>query len=74
MNPTKNRGELVYPGRVGSYCSNSGTRRVNLVMNEGSVYDKWNISVTVCDTDIHNGQPSHAGERKTFEMTTSTLN
>jgi hypothetical protein len=52
MNPTKNRGELVCPGRVGSYCSNSGTRRVNLVMNAGSVYDKWNISVTVCDTDI----------------------
>ena len=25
-----------------------------------SVYDKWNISVVICDTDIpYNGQPSH---------------
>jgi len=38
----------------------------------GSVYDKWNISVVICDTDIfHNGQPS--GDRKIFEVMTSTL-
>ena len=35
----------------------------------GSVYDKWNISVVICDTDI---QPSHGGDRKTFEVMTST--
>ena len=36
----------------------------------GSVYDKWNISVV---TQIfHNGQPSRGGDRKTFEVMTST--
>jgi hypothetical protein len=25
----------------------------------GSVYDKCNISVVICDTDIHKGQPRH---------------
>jgi hypothetical protein len=49
-------------GRVSSSCSTSGTRRVNLVTNpvishkrrkeRGSVYDKWNISAVICDTDI----------------------
>jgi len=35
----------------------------------GSAYDKWNISVVIRDTDIfHNGQPSHGGDRKTFEV------
>jgi len=36
----------------------------------GSVYDKWNISVVICDTD--NGQPSHGGDRKSFEVMNST--
>ena len=63
MNPTKNRGELRCSGRVNSSCSTNGTRRVNLVttlvisyevMSKGprSVYDKWNMSVVICDTDI----------------------
>jgi hypothetical protein len=40
----------------------------------GSVYDKWNISVAICDTDIPcNGQPSHGDDRKIFEVMTSTL-
>ena len=38
-----------------------------------SVYDKWNISVVICDTDFHNGQPSHGGDRNTLELMTSTL-
>jgi hypothetical protein len=30
----------------------------------GSAYDKWNISVVICDTDIfHSGQPNHGGDR-----------
>ena len=45
-------------------------------MNEerqGSVYDKWNISVVICDTDIaFNGQSSHGGDCKTFKVMTST--
>jgi hypothetical protein len=35
----------------------------------GSVYDKWNISVVICDTDI----PSHGDDRKIVEVMTSTL-
>jgi hypothetical protein len=47
-------------------------------MNEersGKCYDKWNISVVICDTNMifHNGQPSHGGNCKTFEVMTSTL-
>jgi hypothetical protein len=36
----------------------------------GSAYDKWNISVAQI---FHNGQPSHGGDRKIFEVMTSTL-
>ena len=52
----------VNSGRVSSSYSTSGTRRVNLHTNlvinhewgkvPGSVYDKWKISVVICDTDI----------------------
>jgi hypothetical protein len=35
----------------------------------GSAYDKWNISVTQI---FHSGQTSHGGDRKTFEVMTST--
>ena len=28
-----------------------------------SDYDKWNISVVICDTDIRNGLPNHGGDR-----------
>ena len=51
--PLKTRGELGCSGRVSSDIC-----RVNLVANAelsheyGSVYDKWNISVVICDTDI----------------------
>jgi len=61
-NPLKTGGKLRWPGRVGSSCSTSGTHRVNLVTKPvisheykkrpGSVYDKWNISVVICDTYI----------------------
>jgi hypothetical protein len=41
----------------------------------GSAYDKWNISVVICDTDIpqRSTKPSHGGDRKIFEVMTSTL-
>ena len=49
-------------GRVSSSCCTSDTRRVNLVITlvishelrkgVGSLYDKWNITVVICDTDI----------------------
>ena len=60
--PLKTGGELRWFGRVSSSCSTSGTRRVNPVKKTGnkswmrkgpgSAYDKWNISVVICDTDI----------------------
>jgi hypothetical protein len=58
--PPKTGDELRCSGRVYSSCSTSGTRRVNLVINpvishewgNESVYDKWIISVVICDTDI----------------------
>ena len=36
-------------------------------------FDKRNISIVICDTDIRNGYPSHVGDRKTFEVMTSTM-
>jgi hypothetical protein len=60
--PLKTGGELRCSGRVSSSCSTSDTHRVNLVTNSvighergkdhGSAYDKWKISVVICDTDI----------------------
>jgi hypothetical protein len=35
-------------------------------------YDKRNISVVITNTDIRDGQPSHVGDRKAFEVMTST--
>ena len=39
----------------------------------GSVYDMWNISVVICETDIRSGQPSYGGDRKILEVRTSAL-
>ena len=55
--PLKTGREVRCSGRVGSSCSASGTRRLNLDKSwmrkgPGSVYDKWNTSVVICDTDI----------------------
>jgi len=40
----------------------------------GCAYDKWDISVVIYDTVqiFHNGQLSHGGDRKTFEVMTKT--
>ena len=38
----------------------------------GSVYDKWNISWSFVKQIFHNGQPSHGGDHKTFEVMIST--
>ena len=34
----------------------------------GSIYDKWSFVTQ----KFHSGQPSHGGDRKTFEVMTST--
>ena len=55
--PLNTGGELRCSGMVSSFCSTSGIRRVTLVTNPvrkgpRSVYDKWNISWVICDTDV----------------------
>ena len=68
-------------GMVSSSCSTSGTRRVNLVTNLVISYE-WRKDREVFTTRgtypwsfvtqlFHNDQPSHSGDRKTFEVITS---
>jgi hypothetical protein len=81
--PLKTWGELRCSGRVSSSCSTSGTRRVNLVTNP-VISREWGKDREVLTTSgtypwlfvtqiFHNGQPSHGGDRKIFEVMTSTL-
>jgi hypothetical protein len=79
----KTGGELRCSGRVSSSCSTSGTRRVNLVANpvvsreSGKDREVFTTSGTYPWSFVtqifHNGQLSHGGERKIFEVMTSTL-
>jgi hypothetical protein len=76
--PLKTWGELRCSGRV----STSGTRRVNLVTNSVISHESgkdrevlttsgtypWSFVTQI----FHSGQPSHGGDRKTFEVMTST--
>jgi hypothetical protein len=76
--PLKTRGERRWPGRVSSSCPTSGTRRINLVTNlmishelgKGQevlttrVTYPWSFVTQI----FHSGQPSHGGDRKTFEV------
>jgi hypothetical protein len=76
--PQKNGGELKCPGRVSSSCSTSGTRRANLVTNPvisrewGKDREMYTTSGTYSWSFVtqifHNGQPSHGGEPKMFEV------
>ena len=75
-------GELRCSGRVRSSCSTSDTHRVNPVTNPVTSHERGNdMEVSTksgtypCSfvTQIfYNGQPSHGGDRKTFEVMTST--
>ena len=80
--PLKIGGELGCSGRVGTSCSTSDTRRVNLVTNP-VISHEWGKDREVFTTSgtypwsvvtqiFHSGQPSHGGDRKTFEVMTST--
>jgi hypothetical protein len=81
--PLKTGGELRCSGRVSSSCSTSGTRRVNIVTNP-VIIREWGKDREVFTTSgtcswsfvtqiFHNGKPSHGGDRKIFEVVTSTL-
>jgi hypothetical protein len=78
----KNWGELMCPGRVSSSRSASGTRRVNLI-TKPMISHEWGKGREVFTRSgtypcffvrqiFHNGQPSHGGDCKTFEVMTST--
>jgi hypothetical protein len=82
MNPLKTRDELMCSERVASSCSPSGTRRVNLV-TKPVISHEWGKDRALFTTSgtypwsfvtqiFHNGQPSHGGDCKTFEVMTST--
>ena len=75
-------GELKCSGVVGSFCSTRGTRHVTLgtnpmishewgkdrgVLTTSGTY-RWSIVTQI----FRNGQPTHGGDRKTFEVMTST--
>ena len=81
--PLKSGGELGCSGRVSSSCSISDTCRFDLVTNP-VVSREWGKDRKVFPTSgiypwsfvtqiFHNGQPSHGGDRKYFEVLTSTL-
>ena len=81
--PPKTGGEPVCSGRESNSCSNSGTRRVNLVTNP-VISHEWEKDREVFTTSgtyswsfatqiFHTGQPSHGtSDRKTIEVMTST--
>ena len=80
--PLQTGGELKYSGRVSSSCPTNDTRRVNLVTNPVISHERgedrevfttsgtypWSFATQI----FHNGQPSRGGDRKTFEVMTST--
>ena len=75
----KTGSELRCSGRVSSSCSTSGTGRGNLVTNP-VISREWGRDQEVLTTSrtfvtqiFHNGQPSLGGDRKMFEVMTSTL-
>jgi len=64
-----------------SPCSTSDTRRVNLAANPVTSHERGkDQEVSTSGTyprsyvsqALHSGQPSHGGDRKTFEVMTST--
>ena len=78
--PLKTEGELICSGRVSSSCLTSDIRRVNLVTNPvishelgkgREVFTTSGIYPWSFVTQIfHNGQLSHDGDRKSFEVMT----
>ena len=80
--PLKTGGELRCSGRVNSSCSTSDTRRFNLVTTPVISHERgkdrevfttsetypWSFVTQI----FNNGQPSRDGDRKTFEVMTST--
>jgi len=80
--PLKTGGELRCSGRVSSSCFTSDTRRVNLVTNAVISHERgkdrevfttsgtypWSFATQI----FYNDHPSRGGDRKAFEVMTST--
>jgi hypothetical protein len=80
--PLKTGGELMCSSRSSSSCSTSDTCRVNLVTNPVISHERgkdrevfttsgtypWSFVTQI----FHNSQPRRGGDRKTFEVMTST--
>jgi hypothetical protein len=80
--PLETGGELRCSGKVSSSCSTSGTRRVNLITNP-VISREWGKDSEVFTTSgkypwsfvtqiFHSSHPSYGGDRKIFEVITST--
>ena len=79
--PLKTGCELWCSGRVGGSWSTSVTRRANLVPNPMISHERGNDQKVLTSSGTYtwsfvtqifnNGQPSHGGDRKTFEVMTS---
>jgi hypothetical protein len=73
--PLKTGGEIKCSARVRSSCSTSDTRRANLITNP-VICHEWGKDQEVLSSGtypwsfvtqiLHNRQPSHGGDRKTF--------
>ena len=73
---------MLRKDKISSFCSTSDTRRVNLVTNPVISHERgkgWEVFATsgtypwsFVTQIFHNGQPSRGGDRKTFEVMTST--
>jgi hypothetical protein len=83
MNHSPGKHQTAKHRNDNSSCSTSGTRRVNLVTNT-VISHKWGKDREVLTTSgtypwsfmtqiVNNGQPSHGGDRKTFEVMTSRV-
>jgi hypothetical protein len=80
--PLKTESELSISERVSSSCFTRGTRRFNLVTNPVTSHEsgKDREVLTISGTYpwsfvtqiFHNGQPSHGGIRKYFDVLTSS--
>jgi hypothetical protein len=70
--PLQSGGELMCSGSVSNSCSTSGTRRVNLVTNP-VISHEWRKDKEMFTTSgTYLWSFGHGGDRKTFEVMTST--
>jgi hypothetical protein len=80
--PIKTGGERRCSGMVNSSWTSIDTRRVNLVTHPVISHEWWKDREVFTASGtypwsfvaqiLHNSQPSHGGDRKTFEVMTST--